>query len=466
MAMSRWRKLAYASGSIAAALSYQAFNAYIFYFYVQICALPIEFYSLGFAIYGIWNAINDPLAGFISDRTRTRWGRRIPYVAFGNIPFMLSFMLVWAPYVEHVDSTLITFQIFGQNIHVFGLPLDLFIYFTIIGCLFDTFYTIVILAWTALFPEMFHTLEERAEVNAYRQIFSIIGLIPGLALPLLIVDMLNSWFLMGVLLGLITGAAVFTSLLGSKEMKIYEAEEPIPLIETWKYTLKNRSFLSFVLMNLMIQYVFVLLVQIAPVYMQFVIGVGSIETSEFLLLVFLISLIGLVIWSRVMVKKGPKTTAMYALLAFGLSTMILFFINDFTAALIATVPLGITLAGPMFIVDMLIADVIDEDEVKTKRRREGMYFGTNALIMRLSTVLVSASVLILVPLGYIEGGLVQPPSAIFGIKLLISIFPLIGMLAGLLFLKFYPIHGEYREYIKKEVEKLHAEKLAKLRKSV
>ncbi|MCD6514012.1 MAG: MFS transporter [Candidatus Odinarchaeota archaeon] len=462
MRFPRWKKLAYASGSLAAALSYQAFNAYIFYFYVQVCALPIELYSLGFAIYGVWNALNDPLAGILSDKTRTRWGRRIPYVAFGNIPFMIAFMLVWAPIVSHVDSTLIAFQLFGQDVKIFGLPLDLFIYFTLVGCLFDTFYTIVILAWTALFPEMFPSLEERAEVNAYRQIFSVIGLIFGLAMPLLLVEILGSWFIMGVFLGIITGASVFVSLLGSKETGYYRVEEPLPLIDTWKYTLANRSFLTFVLMNLMIQYTFVLLVQITPLYTQFVLNVGFFETFQFLLMVFLISLIGLIIWNKVVIKVGPKRTAIYALASFAIVLFPLLFVSDYTQLLILAAPIGIALAGPMFIVDILIADVIDEDEVRTGRRREGMYFGTNALIMRLSTLLVSLAVLILAPLGYIEGAVVQPPSAIFGIRLLMSIFPIIGIIIGLLIIRLYPIDKEYRDEIKKKLEKIHAEKISKI----
>jgi len=465
MSFSRWRKIAYSSGSLAAALSYQAFSAYVLYFYVQVCALPIELYSLGFAIYGIWNAINDPLVGMLSDKTKTRWGRRIPYMIFGNIPFIVTFMLVWAPLVKSVDSTLISFQLFGQDVKIFGLPLDLFIYFTLIGCLFDTFYTIVILAWTALFPEMFQSLEERAEVNAYRQIFSVIGLILGLAMPLLLVDLLGSWFMMGVLLGIITGISIFASLIGSKETGFYEIEEPLPLIETWKYTLANKSFLTFVLTNLMIQYTFVLLVQVTPLYTQFVLNVGFFETFQFLLLTFLVSLIGLIIWNRIVVRVGPKKTAIYSLSTFGLMLFPLLLINSFYQLLVLAIPLGIALAGPMFIIDILIADVIDEDELKTGRRREGMYFGTNALVMRLSTLLVSLAVLILAPLGYIEGAEVQPPSAIFGIKLLMSIFPILGIIAGLLIIRYYPIDKEYREKIKREIEKLHQEKLSKISKS-
>ena len=266
MVYSRWRKLAYSAGSLSAAVSYQAFSAYLFYFYVQVCALPIPLYSLGFAIYGIWNAINDPLFGYISDRTRTKWGRRIPYVVFGNIPLMLSFMLVWAPYVEHINSTLLSFSLFGSEVELFGLPLDLFLYFVIIGSLFDTFYTMVILAWTALFPEMFTDLKERTEVNAYRQLFSVVGLILGLALPLTLVKLLGSWWMMGVLLGLVTGAGVFLSLLGSKETKAFAMEEPLGVIEAFRFTLKNRSFMTFVLANLTIQYIFLIEVQQIPIF--------------------------------------------------------------------------------------------------------------------------------------------------------------------------------------------------------
>jgi len=465
VSFSRWRKIAYSSGSLAAALSYQAFSAYILYFYVQVCALPIELYSLGFAIYGVWNAFNDPLVGMLSDKTKTRWGRRIPYIAFGNIPFIVTFMLVWAPIVTSVDSTLISFQLFSWDVKFFGLPLDLFIYFTLIGCLFDTFYTIVILAWTALFPEMFQSLEERAEVNAYRQVFSVIGLILGLAMPLLLVDILGSWFLMGVLLGIITGISLFTSLAGSEESGFYEVEEPLPLVETWKYTLANKSFLTYVLTNLMIEYTFILLVQVTPLYTQFVLNVGYFETFLFLLVTFLVSLIGLIIWNRIVIKVGPKKTAIYSLSSFALTLTPLLFVNNYMQLLILAVPVGIALAGPIFIVDILIADVIDEDELRTGRRREGMYFGTNALVIRLSTVLVSLVLLILAPLGYVEGAEIQPPSAIFGIKLLMSVFPILGLLIGLLIIRYYPIDKKRREEIKLKIEKLHQEKLSRVSKT-
>ena len=459
MVYSRWRKLAYSAGSLSAAVSYQAFSAYLFYFYVQVCALPIPLYSLGFAIYGIWNAINDPLFGYISDRTRTKWGRRIPYVVFGNIPLMLSFMLVWAPYVEHINSTLLSFSLFGSEVELFGLPLDLFLYFVIIGSLFDTFYTMVILAWTALFPEMFTDLKERTEVNAYRQLFSVVGLILGLALPLTLVKLLGSWWMMGVLLGLVTGAGVFLSLLGSKETKAFAMEEPLGVIEAFRFTLKNRSFMTFVLANLTIQYIFLIEVQQIPIFMAFAVGAGEYETSLFLLLVFIMVIVGLPIWKKIIDTKGPRFATMVSFATFGLVLSPLLIISDYTTLLMFSPILGIALCGPMIVVDILISDVIDEDEVKTGKRREGMYFGANALIMRLATVLVAASVLILPLFGYIEGATTQTASAIFGIKLLITIFPILAALVGILIMKYYPLYGEYLDTVKEKIKQMHKEKL-------
>src|SRR3989338_3166826 len=161
-----FKKLAYSFGAVATALSYQAFSTYIIFFYVDSMKLPPYLAGIGMLIYAVWNAVNDPIAGFISDHTRTRWGRRIPYIALGIIPFGLVYFLLWIPPFGAID------QVFW-----------LFLYFTVFICLFDGFYTVTVLNWASLYPEMFSSLKERAEVNAFRQTFGMIGLLLGVALP-------------------------------------------------------------------------------------------------------------------------------------------------------------------------------------------------------------------------------------------------------------------------------------------
>ena len=152
----RLGKIAYGIGNLGVALLYHWVGTFLIYFYVNEVRLDSSLVGLGFLLaYGVWNAVNDPIAGYISDRTCTRWGRRIPYVLFFTPLMMLFFVLIWCPPVG-------------------GAPLQspyntwIFLYFVVITGFFELFYTFVNVGWNSLFPEMFQELKERAEVSMYR----------------------------------------------------------------------------------------------------------------------------------------------------------------------------------------------------------------------------------------------------------------------------------------------------------
>ena len=95
---SRFSKVAYGIGNLGQALFFNSVQTFLIFFYTDTVRLDPRLVGLGFAIsYGVWNAINDPLIGVLSDRTRSRWGRRIPYIMFGTPLVFLLFYLVWAP---------------------------------------------------------------------------------------------------------------------------------------------------------------------------------------------------------------------------------------------------------------------------------------------------------------------------------------------------------------------------------
>jgi Na+/melibiose symporter-like transporter len=119
--------------------------------------------------YAVYNALNNPVMGYLSDRTRTRWGRRIPFILFGSIPYALFFALLFFAPFNGADQ-----------------PLALLAWFIVGLFLFETLATVVQTAYYALLPEMFFDYTDRTSVSVRMNIFMTIGLIIGAALPIVI----------------------------------------------------------------------------------------------------------------------------------------------------------------------------------------------------------------------------------------------------------------------------------------
>jgi GPH family glycoside/pentoside/hexuronide:cation symporter len=140
-----------------------------------------------------------------------------------------------------------------------------------------------------------------------------------------------------------------------------------------------------------------------------------------------------------------------------------FFVNDVSIALILFALNGIGLAGALQLRDLVIADIIDEDEVRTGVRREGSYFGVNALIMRLSTIFVFLSIAsVFESTGW---GVFDPlPGAntILGLRLLLAIFPAIAMIIGIIAFSRYSLIGDKLKEVKEKRDAIHRDKVSQV----
>lgn len=438
--MNKLRELAYSFGAVATALSYQAFSTYILFFYVDTLGLTASLAAIAMLIWGVWNAVNDPLFGFISDRTRTRWGRRIPYIASGAIPLGIVYFLIWA---SPFDSSQM---------------IPLFVYFLLFICLFDGLYSIVVLNWATLYPEMFPSLERRAEVNSLRQFFGVIGLIIGIVLTPLLYSTIG-WKWTGALFGAIISAAFLISLFGSRENRQFSADKPLGLKDAFVATLRNRSFLTFVISNLFVQYTFTMVLAILPFYAKYVLGMGPHGTSTILACAFAAEIPMLFVWSRLAVKFGAKAIYMTAMASFAFFLVPFFFLSGLVPAAIACIGIGASLGGIIVLSDVLISDVIDEDELKTGTRREGSYFGVNAFVTRFAIALEAASIGLTFTLsGYNSTLTIQPASFLLGLRFLVSALPMLGMILALVVMIYYPLSGKYLENVKNRKESLHLQK--------
>ncbi|MBX5464425.1 MAG: MFS transporter [Clostridia bacterium] len=425
--LERWRKIAYSAGSLGSALLSQAFGAFVLFFYEDTVRLPVAAVGTLFALYGVWNAINDPLFGYLSDRTRTRWGRRIPYMALGFLPLAVAFALVWSPPAGAGTARLLA-------------------YFFAVIFVYDGLYTLVILNWTALFPEMFRSLEERAQVSAWRQIFTVLGAIAGMAAAPLLYGSRLGWSGMGWLFAAVAALSLGVSLLGSREGTSGRTGSQEAVLSPWlalRYTFSSRSFVFYVLASFALQLNFTLLPSVVPFYTKYVLGAGNAETSLLLGVLFVVAFLAMLPWSRLTVRIGARAALVRSAVAFALALWGFLFARTLPQALAVAGLAGIGLAGQMMLLDVLIADVIDEDELRTGVRREGMYFGMQALIIRLG-IAVQALVMTLTQLltGYDPHLAVQPPAAVLGLRLLLGAVPSLFVAAAVLAMRFYPLWGD------------------------
>lgn len=435
------RDFLYSLGAFSSSLLSNTVSAFAIFYYVDVLKANPTWISFVMVLYGIWNALNDPLFGYLSDRTKTKWGRRRPYITFFSAPFALSFALFWAP---PLDSS---------------KPWALIFYYAALIFLFDTFFTIVILNWTALFPEMYPTLKERSKVSALRQILGIPGLLLGIAAPPLLASKIG-WRGMGWIFALIGGTCMYLSLLGVRENPKYSQQQSLNLSEALKFTLLNRSFLTYVIASFLLQFTYTVIMASLPFYAKYVLKLDEAKTTLLLATLFIVTFFLLPLWQRITAKIGPKKTLMLAMLLWTIFLSGFAFIKTFVEGIILSCLLAVSLAPAMIVLDILIADISDEDEMKTGRRREGMYFGMNALIIRLGISLNSLIMgLVLSKSGY-DANLpidAQPQSALFGFRMLCSLIPIVATLIGLLVLKYYPLDGEYLSSVKEKLNSIRSQ---------
>ena len=442
--MPSWRKILYASGSLGVALSYQAFGTYIQFLYIDILGLKASLVGLGWSLYGIWNAVNDPLAGHLSDRTRSRWGRRRPWIAGAFIPLGLFFYLVWVPPSPLLED--------GST--------PLFVYFMGTILLFDLLWTIVVMNWSAVFPEMIPDPHERAGVSGWRQLFSVLGLLVGVALPPVLVG--ADWSgrgSMAILLAVVTSLSFGLALLAIRE-RPGGAKQTLGFGRAMLASWRSRAFRWFLVANVHKELIYSLLTATVPFWAKYVLRIQGpvtvrgfslapeLQNSLLLGTAFIMTLPALPLWTAVARRLGARRGWQLAQAAFALAMIAVFLSRDFFQGVASMALAGLGLAGLLVSPDLLISDVIDEDETVTGVRREGMYFGLNGLIIRFAFTLQGlATGLILHATRYVGASPqnlypVQPEAALLGIRTLMALLPILASLVVIAALQGYPLHGE------------------------
>ena len=453
--VSRGMKVAFANGDIGDTVAQFTFQFLIFTFYFCVVKLPVLLVTLGFILWSLWNAFNDPMIGYLSDRTKTRWGRRVPWMMGATIPLAVVMIMLFTPPI-------------GSNSDLVN-----FFYLLIILMSYDTVFTSFNLNYNALFSEMFVEMEDRGAIGKIRISFTMIATILAFVLPSLIIDditnkynrpeTLTQYQMTGIIAAIIIIVSYFIILKwGVREPKEFskDAETAMSFIITIKNTIKNKSFLWFMIPALGTWMVIYILPALAPLHMTYAIGIeDSMLIGVVLLVIFLSAAASTPLWEYIRVKKGARMSGMIGISVWAIPILLFAFATSLEMALIVAIFMGIGLGGGIYFYDQCLAEIIDEDEIMYGTRRSGIYYAVINFLIRMSTII--NFVIIGLVFSSADWQTYDPNpgvNTILALRLLMGVYPLIVLVVSLVGLYFYPIHGEQLIENRRKLTELHAQK--------
>lgn len=448
-------KLAYGAGDLGTAITTNLLSFFLLFFFTNVAGLAPDLAGMVLLIGKVWDAVNDPIVGILSDRTKSKMGRRLPWMLYAAIPFGLSFFAQWL-----VPST-------DKNI--------LFWYYVAIGIVFNTFFTAINLPYSALTPEITQDYNERTTLNGFRFTFSIGGSILSLFLAQLIFAFFKNpnpqanscdtggaqYVALGAVCAVISTLSIYWCVWGIKKRAIAsdrqrrqnDLSEPNTEVGIWeqlKIVFNNRPFLYVIGIYFCSWLALQITASIIPYFVVNWMGLGE---NDFILVTIAVqgtALLMLSVWGAISKRFGKKEAYFMGAGIWIVAQAGLFFLQPGQVALlyILAIMAGAGVSTAYLIPWSMIPDVTDLDELQTGQRREGIFyafmvllqkFGLAAGLFLLGQGLAWANFQEKVPC---QPSPIQPDSALFAIRLAIGPLPTIALIIGLGLAYFYPITRE------------------------
>lgn len=440
--LSTWTKVAYAIGDLANSMGPGTIIPFWYLFFLtDVAHLKPALAGITILVGGIWDAINDPLVGILSDRTRTRWGRRRPFLLFGAVPFGITFALLWiVPPIEN--------QIF------------LALYFALIYILFDTVFTFVSCPYFALTPELTLDHDERTSLTTYRMTVSILsGLLAAVGFSLILdayPDQQAAFKYMGIISGVLFAPVVLVTFFGTREREEFQEEPALRPLESLSYVWENKEWRYTLAMRLLSWIPVDIASAVFAYYLIYWINMKAMEASivQAVILASAALFLPLVLWMARRWEK--KVSFMIAMASWAIVMLGVLLIPQGVKPLayLVAVLVGPGIAAAHVLPTAMGADTLDVDELNSHKRQEGIYSGFEVFVRKLATKLVLAGIgPILAWSGYVENATQQPSQALTAIRVIIGVVPTVILLAGILVAWKYPLTRTRHQEIQVELER-------------
>ncbi|HEX6305131.1 MAG TPA: MFS transporter [Anaerolineales bacterium] len=398
--------LAYGLGSFGLESLYKVFVGFYMFYYIDELGLAVAMAAIINVIYAIWDAVNDPLVGFLSDNTRTRWGRRRPWLMAG-LPFYVGILvLVYAVPEPFLQAN------------------ALFWYALVIFFLFEAAYTILAVNYAALFPELFQGFRERARASSYYQGLGMLGELVGFAVPPFIYAAFG-FVPMAISFAGVAGIALFLAIIRNTEDPQALKAPQLGLKDAFGEVLKDRPFLFFTISMTFLMFTTGVYTLATPFWVKYTLGASPQVTSLIFATVFIVAILSVSTWGRFVRILGIKRSLLWSVGVMAASALILGLAPNLLLGAIGAAVAGAGLGGIKVCREIIMANFVDRNLKRTGHRREGIYFSMFRVIGKLSKILEALALVLLGLLfGYVSGENPGPqPETAF--RFLISVFPLV-----------------------------------------
>jgi GPH family glycoside/pentoside/hexuronide:cation symporter len=453
-----WLKLLYGSGDWG--LSSIGMLRSIFYaiYLTDVVGIEPRLASFGALAGIIWDAINDPIIGVLSDRMKSKLGRRRPFLLWFAFPFGISFVILWT--APNWDS-----------------QIALLIYVTLSFMISDTFITLVGVPYLALTPELTQDYDERTSLSSFRSVFQLLAAMTVVIAAPMIVDGViraggsqqQGFMMAGAVFGALGSLPLFLIGWFVKEKFSTEEAVEIPFRESLRVAWKNIPF-RYAAGIYMFNWSAVDMIAITfPFFLLYWVGQGNLLAkisifgvdlaleSAFFGIMMLVCILFAPFWLWLARKRNKIQAYILGMVLWIIVQFMVFTIQpgQINYLLVIAALAGVGVSAAYILPDSILPDVIEWDELRTGRRQEGIYYGIRTLIRKLTGALVIFITLQVLgwsgykspPDGVIR--FTQPDSALFMIRMMVS-FIGAGILLGTIILAWsYPLSREKYDRIQK-----------------
>jgi len=446
--LSRRTKLLYGAGDTGFSLTSTIIGAYFAIFLTDAVGISPGIAAAAIFIGRSWDYINDPLIGHISDRTRTRWGRRRPFLLFGALPFALAFTILWwRPPWEN--------------------DLALAIYYAVAYVTYDAAATFVYMPYFALTPELTLDYDERTALTSYRMFFSILASLVAFTVPLALVGPFTPEnapraLTMGLVFGVASALPLLLTFFGTRERQVYMEQEQPSLLRSLRAAMKNRPFV-FGMVIFLLTWVAVDVLQSTLLYFIKYCAERESQSDLIMGVIFVTAIFTLPFWEWTS-RRWSKRWAYVAGIAFwAVVQLVLVTVNastGITLILFLCVLAGIGVGAAHVLPWAIIPDAIEWGELQTGERHEGMFYSLITLVKKVtSSIAIPLTLLVLHVTGYVPNAAQQPAQARLGIRIVVGPIPAALLCTGILFAILYPLSRERYTQVCQELESRRARRI-------